>query len=246
MSRSISCQARRSPSAGRYRSAGLVPLVAMADPWLIGICVAGLLALSRDDCRCVRRPGWLWSAISLFLAFKAAMLAAGACRGPDHQPGHAERRSRRDGARLSEWTVFGRSADIVRSVAISSSGVPPVAAPGADSRIGLATRGISRGLERSANFLAVHEFAFRSWRSTAATAFPCCGPTCAVLRAPAPQQGPKRRCDATSGRRRFRSGRSCAQAGSAGWTVRADSSAARVSRNSTFANGVPRPSAASR
>ena len=57
-----------------------LPLVAMADPWLIGFCVLGLLALwpGRMPMRTAARL--VVMSVSLFLAFKGAMLAVALVR----------------------------------------------------------------------------------------------------------------------------------------------------------------------
>jgi len=52
-----------------------MPLVAMADPWLIGICVAGMLAWWPGRAHLCTAARLVVIAMSLFLAFKAAMLA---------------------------------------------------------------------------------------------------------------------------------------------------------------------------
>ena len=53
-----------------------LPLVAMADPWLIGICIAGLLALWAGPRRHMRTAArFVVVTMTLFLGFKAAMLA---------------------------------------------------------------------------------------------------------------------------------------------------------------------------
>jgi membrane-bound metal-dependent hydrolase YbcI (DUF457 family) len=135
-----------------------VPLVAMADPWLIGICIAGLLAWwpGRTHIRTAARM--VVVAMSLFLAFKAATFALAIGRA-DLQITEASAVEARWGS-LTEWLVYERTSEAVRSTAISTSGSPgalimsePVGprSPVVDA---------SRTLDTVRNFLAVHEFAF--------------------------------------------------------------------------------------
>jgi membrane-bound metal-dependent hydrolase YbcI (DUF457 family) len=134
-----------------------LPLVAMADPWLIGICVAGVAALwpGRAPARTVARV--VLSTMMLFLVFKAVMFAL-AIRRTNVQliePSAAEARW----GSLKDWRVFDRTRDAVRSTAVSSSG---------DSAIEMSVPvepssplvEAARSLDTVQNFLAVHEFAF--------------------------------------------------------------------------------------
>jgi hypothetical protein len=130
----------------------------MADPWLIGVCTAGLLALwsGRANLRAAARLVVI--AVSLFLAFKAAMFAL-AIRRTDTQltgPGATEARW----GSLTEWFVYERTADAVRSTRISSSGAPTVVVMSEPVVSGAPLVDASRALDTVRNFLAVHEFAF--------------------------------------------------------------------------------------
>ena len=135
-----------------------LPFVAMADPWIIGLCVAGLLALQPGRLPMRTSARLVVISVSLFLTFKAAMLAAALVRTGvvPAMPTAVEARW----SSLSEWTVYGRSAGIVRSVAISSSGVPPVPLLAQTIESDSPLVASSRGLDTVRNFLAVHEFAF--------------------------------------------------------------------------------------
>jgi hypothetical protein len=135
-----------------------LPLVAMADPWLIAICVGGLAALwpGRRPLRTVSRT-LVVAAIVLF-AVKGALLArALRTSGFGDTPYSAV--EARWGA-LSDWQVFERTPALVRAWAVSSGGAPPAVvvsqALGPDTPLVRA----SRSLESVRNFLAVHEFTF--------------------------------------------------------------------------------------
>jgi hypothetical protein len=135
-----------------------VPLVAMADPWLIGICIAGLLALWPGRARIRTAARLVVVAMSLFLAFKAATFAL-VIRRTGIQITAANAVEARWGS-LTEWLVYERTADAIRSTAISTSGSPGslvISEPvGPHSSLVDA----SRALDTVRNFLAVHEFAF--------------------------------------------------------------------------------------
>ena len=135
-----------------------VPLVAMADPWLIGICIAGLLAVwpGRVQIRAAARLALI--AVSLFLAFKAATYAL-AIRRTDIPMTTTNAVEARWGS-LTKWVVYERTSDAVRSTAISASGSPGalVISEPVGPRSSLVEA--SRALDTVRNFLAVHEFAF--------------------------------------------------------------------------------------
>jgi membrane-bound metal-dependent hydrolase YbcI (DUF457 family) len=135
-----------------------VPLVAMADPWLVGICAAGLLALWRGPVPMRAAARLVLVAVSLFLVFKAAMLAM-ALHRTDIVPAVPGALEARWGS-LAEWTVYRRSADTVRSVRISSSGAPTVVVMSEAVESTSPFVGPSHELETVRNFLAAHEFAF--------------------------------------------------------------------------------------
>ena len=135
-----------------------VPLVAMADPWLVGICTGGLFALWRVRVPMRTAAQGVLVAISLFLAFKAAMLAIALSR-TDISPAVPGALEARWGS-LAEWTVYRRSADTVRSVRINSSGAPAVVVMSQVVESASPFVGPSRELETVRNFLASHDFAF--------------------------------------------------------------------------------------
>jgi membrane-bound metal-dependent hydrolase YbcI (DUF457 family) len=133
------------------------PLVAMADPWFIAICVVGLLALwpGRRPLRLVSRA--IIGASIVFLGVKGALLARAL---------HSSRIDARLPAleahwgSLTDWSAFERTDSSVRAWTISGAGAPAaltmsrVLAP--DTPLVRA----SRSLEAVRNFLSVHDFAF--------------------------------------------------------------------------------------
>jgi membrane-bound metal-dependent hydrolase YbcI (DUF457 family) len=135
-----------------------LPLVAMADPWLIGMCVAGVLAWwpGRAPLRTAARLVVI--AMSLFLAFKAAMFALAIRRtdAPVAGPSAIEARW----GSLTEWLVYERTPEAIRSRGISSSGAPTVLVMSKPVGPGSPLVDASRALDTVQNFVAVHEFAF--------------------------------------------------------------------------------------
>jgi membrane-bound metal-dependent hydrolase YbcI (DUF457 family) len=135
-----------------------LPLVAMADPWLITVCVAGLLCVWRGRVPMRAAARLLIATVCLFLVFKGAMLASALVSTdvPRTTPNAVEARW----GSFTEWTVYGRSADAVHATMVASSGAPGVLvmseAVESDSPLVAA----SKSLDAVRNFLAVHEFAF--------------------------------------------------------------------------------------
>jgi len=135
-----------------------LPLVAMADPWLIAICVVGLLALRRggQPLRTVSRA--MIAAALVFLAIKGVLLArALRVSGFGDAPFSAVEAQ---WGTLTEWQMFERTPALVRAWAVRSGGAPPAVvmsqALGPDTPL----VGASRRLESVRNFLATHEFTF--------------------------------------------------------------------------------------
>ena len=141
-----------------------LPLVAMADPWIIGICVIGVLACwpggitMRTAARSV-----LGVAISFFCV--KAILLERAVWASHLEPVSPRTIEARWGA-LTEWLVFDRTAEAVRRWSITSRGDParlsflqPLPAESALVQA-------SRSLDAVENFLVVHEFGFADQRPT--------------------------------------------------------------------------------
>jgi membrane-bound metal-dependent hydrolase YbcI (DUF457 family) len=134
-----------------------LPFVAMADPWLIGICVAGLLALwpGRRRLRPVARA--ILVAAAVFLAFKGALLHRALRMSPLTTALPAVEAQ---WGSLTNWSIFERTPTSVRAWAVSSRGRPAVlwlSEPlGPDTPLVKA----SRSLATVRNFLDVHAFSF--------------------------------------------------------------------------------------
>ena len=140
-----------------------VPLVAMADPWIIGICVVGLLVLwpggmtMRAAARAV-----LGLAIG-FLCLKGALLerALSVARLEPVRPRVIEARW---GA-LTDWYVFDRTPGAVRRWTITSRGGPAMLSLSQPLPPESPLVTASRSLDTVRNFLAVHEFGFANERA---------------------------------------------------------------------------------
>ena len=133
------------------------PLVAMADPWLIAICLAWLAMLwpARIPLRRASRIAVATTAI--FLCAKAALLGVAIDQSgvSPHEPSAFEARW----GSLTQWFVFERLTDAVRASVIGANtaqGVLITQPLAPESPIVQA----SRGLNDVRNFLDVHEFAF--------------------------------------------------------------------------------------
>jgi membrane-bound metal-dependent hydrolase YbcI (DUF457 family) len=134
-----------------------VPLVAMADPWFIAICVVGLLALwpGRRPLRFVSRA--IIGASIVFLGVKGALLARAL------HVAHLNARLPSIEAHwgsLTDWSAFERTDVSVRARTISGAGASATLSMsrvlGPDTPLVRA----SRSLETVQNFLSVHDFAF--------------------------------------------------------------------------------------
>jgi membrane-bound metal-dependent hydrolase YbcI (DUF457 family) len=134
-----------------------MPLVAMADPWVIAICIVWLLMLWPARVSLRRASRAVVAAAAIFLCMKAALLGL-ALRDAAIAPREPSAVEARWGS-LTEWFVFERLADAVRSSAIAANAGPrvlitePIAPESPFVRA-------SRALEDVRNFVAVHEFTF--------------------------------------------------------------------------------------
>jgi membrane-bound metal-dependent hydrolase YbcI (DUF457 family) len=139
-----------------------MPLVAMADPWFIAICVAGLLARwpGRVPLRSVSRA--IVAAAIVLLAAKGAVLARAARWSPVHVSMDAVDPH---WGSLTDWSVFERTPDAVRAWTISGRGVPPVESLSHHRTADTDLIRASYSLDTVKNFLSVHEFTFPIERS---------------------------------------------------------------------------------
>lgn len=135
-----------------------LPLVAMADPWIIGICVAWLLMLWPAGIPLRRASQAVVAVTMVFLCFKAAMLgmALQHLNASLQAPTALEARW----GSLTEWLVFQRRPDRVSASAIASRGGPSTVVMTRPLAPETPPVRASRALDDVQNFLAVHEFAF--------------------------------------------------------------------------------------
>jgi hypothetical protein len=140
-----------------------LPLVAMADPWIIGISVLGLLA---------RWPGGLTTRAAgramlgmmiAFLCLKGTLLGR-ALSGAHLEPVRPRAIEARWGA-LTEWLVFDRTPEAVRRWTITSRGGPAALSLSQPLQPESPLVQASRSLDTVRNFLAVHEFGFADQRA---------------------------------------------------------------------------------
>jgi membrane-bound metal-dependent hydrolase YbcI (DUF457 family) len=139
-----------------------VPLVAMADPWLVAIFLLGAIATVVLHRRVRLVSVAVIAVASAFLLFKAAGLAS-ATSAWRNGPGRARITTSLVQSRwgsLTEWAVFDRTPDLLRMWRIDAGGQAPtllVAWP-VPADPPLVAR--SRLLHAVQNFLHVHELAF--------------------------------------------------------------------------------------
>jgi membrane-bound metal-dependent hydrolase YbcI (DUF457 family) len=138
-----------------------VPLVAMADPWFVAICVCGLLARwpVRLPPRGVSRT--IVAAATAMLALKAGTLARAARSSP--VPIAMAAIDPHWGS-LTDWSIFERTPDAVRAWTISG-GHPPVESLSHHRTADTELIRASYSLDTVQNFLSVHEFTFPVQRS---------------------------------------------------------------------------------
>jgi membrane-bound metal-dependent hydrolase YbcI (DUF457 family) len=134
-----------------------LPLVAMADPWLIGICLIGLLALwpGRQRLRVVSRG--VIAAATVLLVMKGALLAR-ALSASNFSEVPLTAVEAQWGS-LTGWRVYERRPTELRAWSIgphqpASLVIAQPLGPGSP------LADISRSLDAVQNFLAVHEYAF--------------------------------------------------------------------------------------
>jgi membrane-bound metal-dependent hydrolase YbcI (DUF457 family) len=136
-----------------------LPLVAMADPWLLGIFIAGGIALWMGRRQRMRRAAQLTlGAAVAFLCLKGALLGM-ALRSSNLQWTTPPAIEARWGS-LVEWNVFERAPTALRAWRIHSRGTPPalVLSVPLERESPLSKR--SRTLDTVRNFLDVYEFGF--------------------------------------------------------------------------------------
>ena len=146
----------------------LLPLVAMAEPWVLALLVLGLIAVLLSRHRVQRTAQSVVLIFAVCLAVKGLwLLQALGTIGPDDQPMIARIVEARWFS-LREWTVFGRTASDLVQVRIQPNSAPSLLASWPvdyDSDVPLAVASLS--LSTVENLRAVHELTFPRQLSTA-------------------------------------------------------------------------------
>jgi membrane-bound metal-dependent hydrolase YbcI (DUF457 family) len=137
-----------------------LPLVAMADPWLLGLLVAGGIGLAMPGRRPRRRAAWLAAGMAAFFGLKATLLVQ-AVRGGAHagQAPALERIVEAQWASLTGWYVFTRERDTLTQwrVEVGRPWIRLVSWPTVPDSPRVRA---SRSLNTVRNFLHVHELGF--------------------------------------------------------------------------------------
>jgi hypothetical protein len=139
-----------------------LPLVAMADPWLLAICTAGVIALwvQRDNMAAAARTVVL--VIGVFLAIKGVLLAIAlprwtAARGSDAIVSHSVEAT---WGSLTEWNVFDRTPHVLRKWRVSTFDDATTLLFSLPVKPELPIVATSRSLDTVRNFLSVHSLDF--------------------------------------------------------------------------------------
>jgi len=135
-----------------------VPLVAMADPWLVAIFTLGLVALWPGRLRLRTIAPVVLGAAVAFLCLKGALLDR-ALRGLHHDPS-SPRAAEACWGSLTEWDVFERTPTALRAWRVSSGGGPPAERLSQPIVPESSLVTASRSLDTVRNFLRAHEFGF--------------------------------------------------------------------------------------
>lgn len=135
-----------------------LPLVAMADPWLIGICVAGLLAFWPGGTRLRTVARAILIAATAFLAFKGALLHHALRMSPLATTAFPAVEAQ--WGSLTNWSIFEHTSTAVRAWAVNSRDRPAVVWLSESISPDTPLVKASRSLGTVHNFLSVHEFSF--------------------------------------------------------------------------------------
>jgi membrane-bound metal-dependent hydrolase YbcI (DUF457 family) len=142
-----------------------LPLLAMADPWFVALCIAWLFWLWPVRLHLRRASRALLAAAAIFVCVKAALLGVAIDRSgvSPHEPRAFEARW----GSLTTWYVFERFADRVRASTIAATGSESAVSFAHPLTAETPLVAASRTLEDVRNFLAVHEFTFAEETSDA-------------------------------------------------------------------------------
>jgi len=154
--------ARVSASSLVLASRVSLPLVAMADPWLIGLLAAGAIGMWTMRAHPRRTGRLVLLAVAVFMAAKGILYgrALAASNAGPHQDGSAPRALEATWGSLSQWNVFERGHDALRvwrASGITGALVPVLRWPTADPTPRIEA---SRSLDTVQNFLSAHNLAF--------------------------------------------------------------------------------------
>jgi membrane-bound metal-dependent hydrolase YbcI (DUF457 family) len=137
----------------------LVPLVAMAEPWVLALCVVGAGALIVRKERAGNIARLVLLLLTVCLAFKAVWLVQALKTWTGELTQADARVVEARWATVDEWTVFTRTAARLTQVSIAPGRAPVMLAEWPlDSEFPLAHR--SQQLDDVRNLLAVHELTF--------------------------------------------------------------------------------------
>jgi membrane-bound metal-dependent hydrolase YbcI (DUF457 family) len=135
-----------------------IPLVAMADPWLLAIFIAGAVALSLRRVRQRQTAALVLAAAAAFLVIKGMLLVN--ARRAAHAQGLTPQAVEARWGSLTDWYVFERQPHALRTWLVDARGTPaqPLLTVPLAAESPLVTA--SRSLEVVRNFLTVHELGF--------------------------------------------------------------------------------------
>lgn len=139
-----------------------LPLVAMADPWLIVICAAGAAGLWILRSRTAAVAVAVVAAIAVFLALKATLMAIAvpqwrAATTADTIVNHAVAAS---WSSLTKWDVFDRTPHVLRKWRVDAYGGTAALSFSIPLRADSPLVEASRSLDTVHNFLRVHDLGF--------------------------------------------------------------------------------------
>lgn len=139
-----------------------VPLVAMADPWLMGLFTVGAVGMWKARARPRRAAISVVVAATLFFSVKAVLYGriVGAIATDARFEFNAPRAIAARWGSLTDWDVFERDRDVLRTWRVNamSGAVSPVLSWATDPETPLVAR--SRSLPTVQNFLAAHALGF--------------------------------------------------------------------------------------
>ncbi|MEP6592314.1 MAG: metal-dependent hydrolase [Acidobacteriota bacterium] len=137
-----------------------LPLFAMADPWLGGLLVLGVLALLVGRAHAARAAGLVLTAVTILAAGKLALYERVRTTDGSSDAGVLARRAENVWGSLTRWTVFEATRESATSRRVDA--VTRLSVPGLAVRRGLDDRLVlrSRQIPAVRNFEAAHDITF--------------------------------------------------------------------------------------